>query len=236
MVIGLPERLASTVAPANAASALGGIGTNMSSQISTCSTKSGQVGCREQQVGTERGCDVADADDAALAVPGRELTALVELPVGGQVRLGRDTQHGAAMNDDRGVVDAVPVAQRRADHQHRQQIGGCDHDVEQGVLDRVEQRILQQDVLDRVARQRQLGEDRQRHAVVVALARQPQDRRGVGRRVADRGVVRARGDPDKTLAVAVVEIHCLLLSPSWALRPQLARKTCLIRHLLLINA
>ena len=35
IVIGLPDRFAITVAPASAASALGGIGTNMSSQIST---------------------------------------------------------------------------------------------------------------------------------------------------------------------------------------------------------
>ncbi|CNV53653.1 Uncharacterised protein [Mycobacterium tuberculosis] len=42
MVIGLPDRFASTVAPARAASALGGIGTNMSSQISTCNTKPGR--------------------------------------------------------------------------------------------------------------------------------------------------------------------------------------------------
>jgi hypothetical protein len=40
MVIGLPEMLASTVAPASAAAELGGIGTQKSSQISTCSTKS----------------------------------------------------------------------------------------------------------------------------------------------------------------------------------------------------
>jgi hypothetical protein len=37
--MGLPEMLASTVAPASAASALGGMGTNMSSQTSTCSTR-----------------------------------------------------------------------------------------------------------------------------------------------------------------------------------------------------
>ena len=41
-VIGLPDRLASTVAPASAASALGGTGTHMSSQISTCSTRPGR--------------------------------------------------------------------------------------------------------------------------------------------------------------------------------------------------
>ena len=41
IVIGLPERLASTVAPASAASALGGIGTHMSSQTSTCRVSPG---------------------------------------------------------------------------------------------------------------------------------------------------------------------------------------------------
>src|SRR6187397_1898006 len=40
-VIGLPDRLASTVAPARDASALGGTGTHLSSQISTCSLRSG---------------------------------------------------------------------------------------------------------------------------------------------------------------------------------------------------
>ncbi len=42
IVIGLPERLERTVAPANAASALGGTGTHMSSQISTWSRRSGR--------------------------------------------------------------------------------------------------------------------------------------------------------------------------------------------------
>ena len=41
MVIGLPDRFASTVAPASAAVALGGTGTHMSSHISTCRTKLG---------------------------------------------------------------------------------------------------------------------------------------------------------------------------------------------------
>ena len=54
MVIGLPERFASTVAPASAASALGGTGTHMSSQISTCRTKPGTSLGGEQQVGPER--------------------------------------------------------------------------------------------------------------------------------------------------------------------------------------
>ncbi len=41
MVIGLPDRFAMTVAPASAASAEGGSGIHMSSQISTPSTRPG---------------------------------------------------------------------------------------------------------------------------------------------------------------------------------------------------
>ena len=52
-VIGLPDRLASTVAPASEASALGGTGTHMSSQISTNSEKPRRSVAREDQVGAE---------------------------------------------------------------------------------------------------------------------------------------------------------------------------------------
>ena len=41
MVMGLPERLASTVAPARAAGEEGGIGTHTSSQTSACSVSPG---------------------------------------------------------------------------------------------------------------------------------------------------------------------------------------------------
>ena len=148
-----------------------------------------------------------DPDGAALVVTRCDLAALVELAVGGQIRLGRHTQYRAAVDDHGGVVDAVPVAQRSADHQHRQQVGGSGDDVAHGILDRVQQHVLQQDVLDGVAGQRQLRENGQCHAVVVALPGQPQHRGGVGRGVADRRVVRARGDPGKPLAVDVVEVH-----------------------------
>ena len=55
IVIGLPERFASTVAPASAASADGGTGTHMSSQISTCSTNPGRssaLNSRSGPIGT----------------------------------------------------------------------------------------------------------------------------------------------------------------------------------------
>ncbi len=74
-------------------------------------------------------------------------------------------------------------------------------------LDGVEQQVLQHDVLDRVPGQRQLREDGHGDAVVVAFARQPQNRLGIGRRIADRDLMGARGDTDKPLAVSVVKVH-----------------------------
>ena len=47
-VIGLPDRFTSTVAPASAASELGGTGTHRSSQISTCTTRPGTVRARRR--------------------------------------------------------------------------------------------------------------------------------------------------------------------------------------------
>ena len=47
--------------------------------------------------------------------------ALVELPIGRQVRLGANPEHSiAAMDDHGGVVDAVVVAERRTDHKDRE--------------------------------------------------------------------------------------------------------------------
>ena len=80
----------------------------------------------EQQVGPERRLEVADADVfARLVVARRVPAALVELAIGRQVRLRRDAEQLAAMDHDRAVVEAVAVAQRRADHEHGKQIDGC---------------------------------------------------------------------------------------------------------------
>ncbi len=169
--------------------------------------EAGQVGGGEQQIGTERRLDPREPDGAALIVAGRDLAALVELPIGGQVRLRRHAEHLAAVDDHGGVVDAVPVADGRADHQDRQQLGGGRDDVRDGPVDVVEQQVLQDDVFNGVTGQRQLRENGQRYAVVVALPGHPQDRLGVRRRVTDDGVMRARGDAGKALAVSVVKVH-----------------------------
>ena len=84
------------------------------------------------------------------------------------------------MDDDRAVVDPVAVhaaaRRRRAPAAGRRDAATIVGDRR---LDRVEQGVLQEQVVDRVAGQAQLGEDRHRDAVVVAGARL---RRGPSRR------------------------------------------------------
>ena len=158
-VIGLPERLSSTVAPASAASLLGGTGTHRSSQISACTTSPGTSRGLEEQVRAERHVLAADGDLAAHVVADGDLAALVELAVRRQVGLRHDAEDAAAVHDERAVVDPVAMAQRRADDEHRQQPGRALDDRGQRVLDAVEDGVLEQQVLDRVAAQGQLGED-----------------------------------------------------------------------------
>ena len=167
----------------------------------------GHVLGREQQVRAERHVGAADADRAALVRPRRELAALVELAVGRRVGLRRHAEHAAAVDDDRAVVDPVAVAQRRADDEHRQQLArGGDDGLQRG-LDAVEHRVLQHEVLDRVARQAQLGEHGHRDAVLVAGAREPQDGFRVRGRVGDRHAPRAGGHAREPVLVERAEVH-----------------------------
>ena len=143
----------------------------MSSQTSTCSTKPGHVGGPEEQVGAERHAVAGDVDGlAALVVAGREVAPLVELAVGRQVGLRGDAEDAAAVDDDAAVVDAGALLERGADDEHGPQVGGGLGDPGERVVDGVEERVLQEQVVDGVAGEAQLGEDRERHALVVEVA------------------------------------------------------------------
>ncbi len=195
------------MAPASAASALGGIGTHMSSQTSACRTRPGTSVAAKSRSGPNGTFVPVDRDLAGLVVAGGELAALVELPVGGQVGLRRDAEDPAAVDDDRGVVDAVAVPQRGADDEDGQQVpAALDHGA-QGDLDGVQQRVLQQQVLDRVAGQGQLGEHRHGDAVLVAGPALAEDVLRVRRRVGQRGALRARGHARETVPVDRGEPH-----------------------------
>ncbi len=145
--------------------------------------ESGHVERLEQQVGSERSLEVADPDVLTdLVVAGCVPPALVELAVGGQVRLGHDAEQLAAMDHDRAVVEAVAVAQRRTHHEHREELFGCRHQRRDGRLDRVEHGILHHEIVDRVPGEAQLGEHGHGDGVGVALARGGEHRFGVALR------------------------------------------------------
>ena len=83
----------------------------------------GQVLGREQQVGPDRHLDARDPHRARRVVARRDLAALVELPVGRQVRLRREPEQPPPVHDGRDVDDPVPVADRQPHDEHRQQVG-----------------------------------------------------------------------------------------------------------------
>ena len=158
MVMLLADRLTSSSAPASAAWLDGGTGTQMSSQISTWKVTGDGAGRAEQQVGAERHLLAGELDRVLDDVGARhEVALLVELAVVRQVGLGHHAQDDAAMDDDGGVVEAARQAQRRADDQDgKELVRGLD-DLGDRLLDLVQERILQQQVLDGVGREPSSG-------------------------------------------------------------------------------
>ena len=172
IVIGLPLRFSSTVAPASAACDDGGIGTQTSSHTSAWTTSPGTSSASNSRSGPNGASrSPTRMSSPRLVVAGRVPAALVELAVGRQVRLRRDAEQLAAVDHDGAVVEAVAVAQRRADDEHREEIGGCLDQPRDRRLDGVEHGILHHEVVDRVAGQAQLGEDGDGDGLGVALAR-----------------------------------------------------------------
>ena len=78
------------------------------------------------------------------------------------------------MDDDGGVVQPAGEAQRRADDQDGKELVRGRDDLGDRRLDLVQERVLQQQVLDGVGRQPQLGKDHDGRAGLVAFGGQPQ--------------------------------------------------------------
>ena len=187
----------------------------MSSQTSTCIDRPGTsyaVNTRSGPNGTVSPPMLHPL--ARHVVARREPAALVELPVVGQVRLRRHAQHLAAVDDDRAVVDARAPRDRRAHDQHGHQVGARRDDLRDRVLHAGEQRVLEEEVVDGVARQAELGEHRHRDVVVVAGPRLRDDLGGVGGGIGQVHGQRARGDAREALRVGGVEVHALTLGNS----------------------
>ena len=159
--------------------------------------EAGHVVGGEQQVGAERRGVGADGDLAAdHSVAHDKMPRLVEFAVVGQMHLRHHAEQPAAMDGDRRVVERAGMAQRGADQQQRQQIGGGGNDRADCCLDRVQQGGLLQQIADRVAGYAEFREHRERRTALVALALRLQGsprRSPPGRRACTASCRRRRG-------------------------------------------
>ena len=203
MVMLLADRLASTVAPASAASPLGGLGTQTSSQISAWTIRPRRSSAANSRSVPNGDAAAGDRDGPAVgAVAGDEVARLVELAVVRQVDFRHHAEQRAAMDGQGAVVERAQMPQRRADQQQRQQVGGgCDDGLDRG-FDRVEQGGLLQQVADRVAGNAEFR--KHRHAPRPGgRSPAPCGRIGlrVGRRIGQRGAGGAGGDTGEAVTV-----------------------------------
>ena len=158
MVMGLPDRFASTVAPASASPTRRRRRHPHVLADLDAEREARHVPGGEEQVRAERRLQAGDPDGlAAKPGAGREMALLVELAVVGQVALRHDAQHRAAMDHHGRVVEAVAPAQRRPDDQHRQEVAAAVDQRQHRGLDGVEQRRLEEQVVERVARDESSG-------------------------------------------------------------------------------
>ena len=202
------ERFASTVAPASAASDETGIGIQKSSQYLRVHDEAGHVFRCEEKIGAER-CLLAGKRNriSSRAVAGSEMPALVELAVVRQMHLRRDAEESSAMHRDGTIVEAPAMAKRRAEQNERQKITRTLDDPRDARLDRFEKRILQEEIVDRVAGERELREKRQRRSARIAGARDIEDRFRVRLRVGDRDPRRRGGHAREAVPVDRMERH-----------------------------
>ncbi len=166
------------------------------------------VGGVEDQVWPEGYVAAGHPDRRTPAVvTGREPATLVELAVGRQVGLRRDAQHLASVDDDCAVEHASAVHERGADDQDGEQICRRLDDVGDGLVHALQQGVLQEQVVGGVAGERQLREDGDGDALLVALAGLGEDGAGVGGGIRERHGDGAGGDPGESLGVRRVELH-----------------------------
>ena len=190
------------VAPASAPCVDGGLGRPHVLADLDVEHEIGHAACGEHEIGAEghglpgqRGLATGDAE------AGREPSMLVVLAVVGQECL-RHRAGDAAVRDDHGaVVQALVAPHRRADDEGARELARRRHEVGDRALHAVEQRLLQEEVVDRVGRQPELGEQHEVDRAFLAFAQEFQSLAGITRGIADGDPRRARGDPHHALAM-----------------------------------
>ena len=168
------------------------------------------VGGGEDQVVSHRDQlpPAGDVDGGRQVVRARgEVTFLVELPVVGEVGLRDDAPHLAAVDHHGAVVEPVAQHHGGSDGEQRPEFRALPAQPGHGLVDGVQQRIVQQQVVDGVAADPQLGEGHHGHSSVVCLAHHLEGafRVGVRGEIGD-GQRRGR-HPGEALGVGIEEVH-----------------------------
>ena len=142
-----------------------------------------------------------------------DLPAFVKFPISGQIGFRHDAEHAPAMDDERRIVEPAGMAQRRAHDQHGQQLSrGLDQTANR-LFHRIQHRILEQQILDRIAGQGQFREHRHRHAALVAIARGGQHGIGIAGRIRQRRLDGAGGHTGEPLGVKGIKFHSQIMAP-----------------------
>ena len=129
------------------------------------------------------------------------MAALVEFAVVRQEHLRHHPEQMPAVDHQAAIVEPPLDAQRRADDEHRRQLlAGGDQPIDLR-RDGVEHGILKQQIVDRIGRQAQLREHHQRDPCLVAGGDESERLVGILRRLGDRHLRHARGDPHELVPV-----------------------------------
>ncbi len=146
------------------------------------------------------------------------MATLIELTVVGQVGLRHDAQHLPAMDGDGAIVESTLAAQGRADDQDREQCLGRLGQLAYGGFHRVQQGILQQQVVYGVGGEAQFRKHDQGGAPGVRLSRQLQCLGHIGHGVGYNDLRHGGPQAQEAVAVERVKIEGHVLSPP-VLRP-----------------
>ena len=147
-----------------------------------------------------------EVDRPCGAYPRREVTFFVELPIVGEIALRHHAEHAATMDNDGAVVQPVTAAQRSTDHDHGKHIGGDLTQGFDGVKDGIKYSVLQEEIVDLITSEAQLGEHGDGHRFGGKLGDCAHDLGDIGGRIGDVHGGGAGGDASEPLVVAGVEI------------------------------
>ena len=162
----------------------------------------GKIARLEDQIDAERRFETGKRDRLLHDLDaGGEMPPFVELTIIRQIGFRHDAEQRAAMDHQRAIVEPRAPAHRRPDDNDRHQRAGCLQEMNSRLLDGGQKRILMQQIVDRIGRQREFGKDDQPGAARIGVAAHGGDRLDVEGRIGDAHARRAGCNPHEVLGI-----------------------------------